>query len=69
MCQTSRVRAGCACRRTGLKWGPAPYFQRTESCMRAGVPIARRIASNCAELQLDAMQPAEPVFEQRRTRA
>ncbi|ESS38681.1 hypothetical protein P355_4755 [Burkholderia cenocepacia KC-01] len=47
MCQTSRVRAGHACRRFTLRWGPALHFQWTESCVRFGTPIARGIASNC----------------------
>ncbi|OXI37199.1 hypothetical protein CFB84_30100 [Burkholderia aenigmatica] len=47
VCQTSRVRAGQVYRRFRFKWGPASHFQRTESCMRAGTPIACRIAPNC----------------------
>lgn len=47
VCQTSRVRAGHACRRFTLRWGLAARFQWTESCVRVGTPIAHGIASNC----------------------
>ena len=56
VCQTSRARRAPVST-IPLQMGPSPHFQRTESCMDVGTPIACRIASNCNQTRLS--QPSQ----------
>ncbi|OXI29829.1 hypothetical protein CFB89_21455 [Burkholderia sp. AU16741] len=47
MCQTSRARAGHACRRLRFRWGPAPCFQWDGKLRACRYASACRIVSNC----------------------